>query len=978
MRIFYLVLLFVCGLLLNVEAQINIIDLNYQYEGRDNGIFNLQLDSFNRLYLCKPNGIDYFTGKEYEQVNSEKIYPYTFQNFFYEDFRFQVTIDGIYVFQGSNSIKIIADTYGKPAKYIWVSQTRHQLYCIYVDRIDVIDLLRPFAGLQQLFDASQTDLSIKQITEIEDQIMLATNKGILRINATNDIDTLTSTYSNFIHYDTMRKYFYSVGMENIMIYRRDFTYSHQFRFRDTSLLDIGPSSRLFIVQDEQNIYIFEPYLKFHHQFFDPSLYNRLHVFEFNQQQYKTIEIPEKITNTTSLVQTSSELIFGTLSGVFAIRKNNLNHRTDTSCHHIQFKNTININNHVYGCDVQNKLIEQLNDPDKEKIQLFLVAHPSETFHTIITDHYANILFFTDEDGIYIVNKYTQTNKHITSIHNMPIETVTYTVVDSINQLLYFSCDEHLYTWNGETFEEKLNIPGEFIYMFKLYRHNLYIATAKNVYIYPLQAQTPIKSILQEAKITKGSFENIVIHNDTLILFSSNRGIFYLHKINSLYQVQHHIGNENGLELQLFKTVIADTLHRIHLLNDIGLLQIIYPNKIISPAISQVIPNQNQKIADFTFENNLFTYYTDSSTYKLAANWVDDLSWKISKPFLQHIYIEDGQPTTHPENILGKQNFTYTENTLNFAYGVANYNKQHILFRVKLVGLDRRWSSFSAANNITYAHLAPGRYTFLLQCSTGGFISPVYDYSFEIHPAWWQTTIFTVASIIFLLGSIITITVFTVRHLHRKKIKENTIQMQLLQLQSSSVLNQMKSHFIFNLLSPLTSFIYFNKKEEALHYIQTLSSLIRDMLKTSRNKKIKIQDEIMFIQKYLSAYCTLKQQQFSFTIDSLIDNEIYIPSMMIQPIVENAIKYGIATHHGHISVSFTYYQQHYIQIDITDSGNGFDTQTIPSDNALSIIHDRINLYKQSTRFAESNIIFLPNKALHTFTCRLILPILTQHD
>ena len=114
--------------------------------------------------------------------------------------------------------------------------------------------------------------------------------------------------------------------------------------------------------------------------------------------------------------------------------------------------------------------------------------------------------------------------------------------------------------------------------------------------------------------------------------------------------------------------------------------------------------------------------------------------------------------------------------------------------------------------------------------------------------------------------------------------------QLMALQS-----QMNPHFIFNSINSIQSYILKNEKEEAYNYLAKFSKLIRKVLNNSIEKTISLKEEL----ETLELYVALEQMRFKETflfvvnIDKHIDlEEYYIPSMLIQPFVENAIWHGL--------------------------------------------------------------------------------------
>ncbi len=122
-----------------------------------------------------------------------------------------------------------------------------------------------------------------------------------------------------------------------------------------------------------------------------------------------------------------------------------------------------------------------------------------------------------------------------------------------------------------------------------------------------------------------------------------------------------------------------------------------------------------------------------------------------------------------------------------------------------------------------------------------------------------------------------------------------LERELHQSMLSSIKSQMNPHFLFNALNTIQSYIYTNEKENASLYLGKFSELTRMILDMSNKESVPLADEI----KALELYLELEQLRFenkliyTFSIDTNLSTEtIFIPTMLIQPYVENAIKHGL--------------------------------------------------------------------------------------
>ncbi|MGV6827868.1 MAG: sensor histidine kinase, partial [Flavobacteriales bacterium] len=107
--------------------------------------------------------------------------------------------------------------------------------------------------------------------------------------------------------------------------------------------------------------------------------------------------------------------------------------------------------------------------------------------------------------------------------------------------------------------------------------------------------------------------------------------------------------------------------------------------------------------------------------------------------------------------------------------------------------------------------------------------------------------------------------------------------------------QMNPHFIFNALNSIQEYIVLNKKNKASDYLGKFADLIRNYLNHSNTGKISLQEEIENLQRYLELECLRFEEelQCAFNVDPNINTEeVEIPTMLIQPYIENALKHGL--------------------------------------------------------------------------------------
>lgn len=129
---------------------------------------------------------------------------------------------------------------------------------------------------------------------------------------------------------------------------------------------------------------------------------------------------------------------------------------------------------------------------------------------------------------------------------------------------------------------------------------------------------------------------------------------------------------------------------------------------------------------------------------------------------------------------------------------------------------------------------------------------------------------------------------------------------ILELTQANLRQQMNPHFIFNTLNSIQYYVFQNDKIASNNYMSKFALLIRKTLENSRHTAIPIKEELDALRLYLELEALRFKEKFNWSI--LVDEEIdtlsyKIPTMLIQPYVENAITHGLMNKEekGHLEV-----------------------------------------------------------------------------
>lgn len=218
-----------------------------------------------------------------------------------------------------------------------------------------------------------------------------------------------------------------------------------------------------------------------------------------------------------------------------------------------------------------------------------------------------------------------------------------------------------------------------------------------------------------------------------------------------------------------------------------------------------------------------------------------------------------------------------------------------------------------------------------------------------------------------------VTFFLVRFFVKR---QERVRRQLLELELKAIRAQMNPHFTFNALGSIQNLIAQDKRKEADEYLVNFAKLLRIVLNSSETRLIPLSDEIALISLYLHLEQLRVPFTYSIVVDENIETEIEeIPGMLIQPIVENAIKHGIVPYGGgNVIIDFSLKDQ-ILYAQVTDTGSGFmpDIESKTKGFGLKSTRERLALLNKDLHLNIGIQIENVEQDGITKGCRVILSI-----
>ncbi len=262
-----------------------------------------------------------------------------------------------------------------------------------------------------------------------------------------------------------------------------------------------------------------------------------------------------------------------------------------------------------------------------------------------------------------------------------------------------------------------------------------------------------------------------------------------------------------------------------------------------------------------------------------------------------------------------------DSQLDVKIGFIDFTNRNRHFEYRLLPTIKNWQQTNTAN-LNFNNLRPNHYKLEIKKGT-----QTTFLSFDIQPLWYQTSIFRGLFIGWVLLSIIYIFIKYNRKQLKKQKQRLSVRQKEIEQELYALRSQMNPHFVFNSLNAIQYYIANNDIDLSEKYLVQFSKLIRLFFNFSRKRAICLKDELELLELYLSIEQMRfgEQLKFDFWIDRSLDlMNTYIPTMLLQPILENAVNHGIFHKKGigHILVKLERINQKAYRIIIADDGVGW--------------------------------------------------------
>lgn len=425
--------------------------------------------------------------------------------------------------------------------------------------------------------------------------------------------------------------------------------------------------------------------------------------------------------------------------------------------------------------------------------------------------------------------------------------------------------------------------------------NMWLATGGNGLI--LRNKSGIKQISTEQGLISNNTEKLHVQ-DSIIWVSTPKGINKVQLINDKISITL-LDKSDGLNSYKVNS-IASFNDSIYMATEQGLFS-------VPVNINLTEPNQfNLYIHEITVDNSLYTQHEISHSAK-----------SMSIDYRARIF-------RNSKSLRYQYQLIHTGDSISGNKWVDS--KNHL---------------------VNFSSLDPADYSFLVRAKTknSAWSSPL-QYDFKIVPAFWQKLSFKLTAfviVLFLISLVIN------RYYHSKSLKKE-LERAKAQSEIKALKAQINPHFLFNALNSIQSFVLAGDLESSDNYLVKYGKLIRKVLDHSDRLTVPLSDELEMLELYIS----LEKLRFSKPLDykvivspSINEMTQKIPSMVIQPFIENAIWHGLARKDSNRKIVIEINSnKEMIEVMIKDNGIGFKNEQVSNPNHHSkgtkLVSERLSL------------------------------------
>lgn len=676
------------------------------------------------------------------------------------------------------------------------------------------------------------------------------------------------------------------------------------------------------------------------------------IFEPTKTGYQKANIPEfsklligrKLTNTQEI---GNDIWVSTYSGI--VRYNKISKKAQLLYPQIAFSSVLKDNEGNYWFStINNGILRMANlnilcwnyqtNPD----------FPDQFSHLIANDKH---IYFTTIDGI--IGNFKNDLRTIQLSPNSLKSDIGAVFYDEVENCLLFNKMNSIFQYkDGKII--LLNSNTHPVKNFYRYKNNYLLATSQGTFLY----STPKNRFLEKKLIMEGWSRDIIKSpfNDHVFI-ATNTGLVECSLINDQFK-QHktYAKNEQILSLcannnQLFYLAFNGEVfslgenrkptflfkmdeqfrlvkmkyknEKLYLASNLGLL--IFDLKTKKKSLITIYDGlSSNNIKDIAFSSNTCWLATGKGLNRLSMSDLNDKNLR-GKIVLRQLKV-NGKVV----NFQDLRQLQFNDNLSLLVDGLSYRSHGNFSFAYRF-GRNSEWIKVpNSIEELTIPRLPIGNFILevkLIDANNNSSLN-VLRLSISVNAPFWQRwwfyllIVISVGAISFLIFKR---RVSQLRKKQEQRLRHLKLENELRLTQQNALKAQMNPHFLFNVLNSIKGFIYENDKKNAARYLSDFSNLVRKVLDMSSLPTVTIGEELETVKLYVSLESMLLEDNFDFEldVDEAIDLSAFkIPSLLIQPYIENAFKHGLRHKKGQKKLDLRVSQvDDVLKIEIEDNGVG---------------------------------------------------------
>lgn len=353
------------------------------------------------------------------------------------------------------------------------------------------------------------------------------------------------------------------------------------------------------------------------------------------------------------------------------------------------------------------------------------------------------------------------------------------------------------------------------------------------------------------------------------------------------------------------------------------------------------------------------YVANGKIYAATQKGVSILTMSELKPknnLLPNTFIT--KASWGEKNLLGLSNpeIEYEKGSIVFSFVAPQFTfPENVIYQYRLN--ENAWSE-TKNTSVEFNSLQPDKYTFSIRSRSASFKwSNTASFKFKIpqpfYMAWWFY-----AAIILLVIAVLT---FVYRSRLKRLKKEQQVKIlyeqQINRFKIQALQAMMNPHFVFNSLNAIQQQVNLGNTDKARTYLSRFAQLLRMNLQTVNSDFVPLDEELERIKLYLETEKIRLEEKLSYNISKSekVPDDILIPSMIIQPFVENSIWHGImpSEKNGTVKISIDKKSEQLI-IEIEDDGIGLEASKAKRKSDAKSEHYGIKLINDRLKTISENL------------------------